>query len=462
MTGGWVVSLLLVVVAMGSPLPSRADIMVANGALETGVATFRDGASGNASPVRQVRFAGLQPNHFAVDPVRGEMFLPGLFDDRVVVAELDASGTAGAPSRLLVGGETGLCEPTATALDLVHDELWVLNRCGANGNVGALTVYPRAATGNTPPLRSLTGPLTGLVTGVYGVAVDPLHDEVFVSVDSAVGGEILVFSRTAAGDVAPKRRLRGAKTRLGTPNGLVLDLATDELYVSDQQGAVSVFARTAAGNVAPLRRIAGDKTLLADETGGLALLNGDELAVALAGNSGFDFSDDSILVFPRQARGNVAPRRRINGSATGLNGPVGLEVHRQPLVLGGGRFLAEVTYGTAGGSVGSGTPVAITPDTGYFWFFGTSNVELLVKVLDGCATNGRFWVFAGGLTNLRVTLQVTDLATGTVRRYDNAAGEPFAPIQDVDAFASCGVNFPSGSAAGARGVAAAPPQIMGE
>jgi hypothetical protein len=35
-----------------------------------------------------------------------------------------------------------------------------------------------------------------------------------------------------------------------------------------------------------------------------------------------------------------------------------------------------------------------TTDTGAFWFFAAANVELIVKVLDGCALNGAHWVFA--------------------------------------------------------------------
>lgn len=60
------------------------------------------------------------------------------------------------------------------------------------------------------------------------------------------------------------------------------------------------------------------------------------------------------------------------------------------------------------------TPVQLTGDTGYFWFFNASNVELVVKVLDACHF-GRFWVFAGGLTNVDVDLTVTDTATGAVK-----------------------------------------------
>ena len=80
------------------------------------------------------------------------------------------------------------------------------------------------------------------------------------------------------------------------------------------------------------------------------------------------------------------------------------------------------------------TAVPLTGDTGYFWFFDPANVELVVKVLDGCAVNGRFWAFAGGLTNVNVLLQVTDTRTGVTQPYSNALGSPFQPVQDASAF----------------------------
>jgi hypothetical protein len=82
-------------------------------------------------------------------------------------------------------------------------------------------------------------------------------------------------------------------------------------------------------------------------------------------------------------------------------------------------------------------PVAIGDTTGYFWFLTEANVELLVKVLDGCPVNDRFRVFAGGLTNLEVELVVTDVLTGSSRAYHNPATTPFAPIGDTQAFATC-------------------------
>ena len=103
------------------------------------------------------------------------------------------------------------------------------------------------------------------------------------------------------------------------------------------------------------------------------------------------------------------------------------------LCLGDRRFAVRADW-QAHGQEDFGEAAEITRDTGRFSFFERSNVELVVKVLDACALNGRFWVFAGGLTDVRTTLAVTDTVTGTTRTYENPAGTPFAPIQDTGAF----------------------------
>jgi hypothetical protein len=108
------------------------------------------------------------------------------------------------------------------------------------------------------------------------------------------------------------------------------------------------------------------------------------------------------------------------------------------LCLDGGRFsvTAEYQQSPAGPSV-EATAVTLTDATGYFWFFDSSNVELIVKVLDGCTFNSHYWVFAAGLTNVGVRMTVTDMQTGAPKVYDNPIGTPFAPIQDTTAFATC-------------------------
>lgn len=111
------------------------------------------------------------------------------------------------------------------------------------------------------------------------------------------------------------------------------------------------------------------------------------------------------------------------------------EADDRTLCLEGGRFAVRARWETADGS-GDGKGLPRTPDTALYWFFGSNNLEMMIKVLDGCAINGHRWVFAGGLTDVGVTMTVTDTETGDVRTWENTAGTLFEPIQDVKAF-SC-------------------------
>ena len=105
------------------------------------------------------------------------------------------------------------------------------------------------------------------------------------------------------------------------------------------------------------------------------------------------------------------------------------------LCLNNGRFSVTADFRqTPEGPSSLSTAVLLTNDTGYFWFFDSTNVELVVKVLTGCSVNNEYWVFAGGLTDVGVQMTVTDIVTGTVKVYSNATGTPFQPIQDSSAF----------------------------
>lgn len=122
--------------------------------------------------------------------------------------------------------------------------------------------------------------------------------------------------------------------------------------------------------------------------------------------------------------------RRTTGDGACVPGATGL-------CLQGGRFRVEAMWEKPNGEQGPAFAEGLTGDTGFFWFFRQSNVELVVKVLDACNGPERFWVFAGGQTNLAVTLRVTDTETGEVNTYSNPQRTPFQPIQDTNAFATC-------------------------
>lgn len=424
-------------------VPTRGQLLVASTADDNRIVIHAAGARGDAAPLAVLSGQAIaegSPVDLVVDPVHGELLVGQNLDPAVTVFALDATGEA--PTlRTLQGPATGFDRPSRVALDLVHDELWVADGHSYRAD-GTISVFPRAASGNVAPLRKIKG--SGVVSP-SGIAFDPVAGEVWVT--DWYPGSIKVFDRLAQGNAAPKRVISGPATSLDYPRGIVYDPVRQEIVVTDDAGAVLTFPRAAKGNVAPRRRIAGGKTRLhpGEEVMDLELLGDSEIAVAYPGRGGFDHTDDAVLVFSRDAHGDVAPRRRLEGAAARIEQPYGVALARRALLLGGGRFAVEAVWRTADGGVGVSQPHALTADTGYLWFFGPSNVETVVKVLDGCAVNDRFWVFAAGLTDTDVELRVTDLATGLVRGYHNAQGRPFAPIQDTAAFASCGATFQASS-----------------
>ncbi|HEX2644973.1 MAG TPA: ELWxxDGT repeat protein [Thermoanaerobaculia bacterium] len=103
------------------------------------------------------------------------------------------------------------------------------------------------------------------------------------------------------------------------------------------------------------------------------------------------------------------------------------------LCLNGNRFAVEVAWKDFQGHTGQGQAVPLSGDTGYFWFFNSSNVEVVAKALDGTALNGKFWFFYGALSNVEYKITVTDTVTGKVKTYANPAGR-FASVGDTAAF----------------------------
>lgn len=107
----------------------------------------------------------------------------------------------------------------------------------------------------------------------------------------------------------------------------------------------------------------------------------------------------------------------------------------------GNRFQVSVIFSapSLGISNAPAQAVTLTGDTGYFWFFSSNNVELVIKVVDGRAFNGFFWVFEGALTDVEYTITVVDTVTGTIKTYHNSAGH-LGSFADTAAFtggASC-------------------------
>lgn len=75
-------------------------------------------------------------------------------------------------------------------------------------------------------------------------------------------------------------------------------------------------------------------------------------------------------------------------------------------------------------------------DSGLLYFFDSNNIEMLFKILDGCAINGHFWVFYAATTNVAFHVEVRDTVTGFMKPYDNALGNSAPPVLDIE-FEAC-------------------------
>ena len=104
---------------------------------------------------------------------------------------------------------------------------------------------------------------------------------------------------------------------------------------------------------------------------------------------------------------------------------------------GDGRFKVSAEFHHAGGASGSGQASLGTLGVnqgGSFWFFSQSNPEILVKVLNGCTVNNKFWVFATAGTNVAFDLHVLDTVTSATKTYSNPDNVAAVPVQDTSAF----------------------------
>lgn len=101
----------------------------------------------------------------------------------------------------------------------------------------------------------------------------------------------------------------------------------------------------------------------------------------------------------------------------------------------GERFRVDVAWEDFQGNTGFGRTFNPSADSGQFWFFTPDWTELIVKVIDGDAVNGKIWVYVGSLSNVAFDITVTDTATGASQVYSNPLGN-YASFADNDAFDS--------------------------
>lgn len=125
----------------------------------------------------------------------------------------------------------------------------------------------------------------------------------------------------------------------------------------------------------------------------------------------------------RPPRASAVPS--LVGAAPAFEGPA-CTADEQTVCLGQGRFSVRVDWAVDAPSPESGAGIALpdlaTDDTGFFWFFDESNVELAVKILDARVINQRFWFYWGALSDVEYQIHVYDHLTEQELTVDNVKG----------------------------------------
>lgn len=232
-----------------------------------------------------------------------------------------------APKRLIAGQKTKLSRTMHDIrYDAVHDEFLVTNPFAK-----AIMTFRGGADGEEAPIRVIQGPATQLAANVDRLDVDPVNNEILIPNRNA----ILVFPRDARGDVAPKRILRGPATELRNATTVAAD-ALNGVLVSGLMndggrtnatgsGGLLVFERTASGDTAPLRVIRGPKTgiRIAEQLqvyppkGWIIITQSTDWSVMEPENV-------FVGVWSIRDQGDLAPRWRLAGPKTGIVKPRGV------------------------------------------------------------------------------------------------------------------------------------------
>ena len=100
------------------------------------------------------------------------------------------------------------------------------------------------------------------------------------------------------------------------------------------------------------------------------------------------------------------------------------------------RFRVRVNWTDFEGGTGPGIAVPSTADSGFYYFFNDQNLELLIKMVNGCTFNNHYWFFYAAATNVGLEYEVLDTVACVVRTYSNPLHH-FASDADIDAFATC-------------------------
>jgi hypothetical protein len=288
------------------PTQPRFVVIGTSGGLSP-ILVYDVAADGDLDPIREFRSANPATDSVTAVQIAGsELFVSN--EDNLLVFDLASDGAnqpdgVVAPKRSLHGPGSEISNNRG--MFVFGAEIF------STTFGGKVLVHGIDATGETPPLRTFTGPRSYNWICVVGT-------EIFVS----AGNTIDVFPLTASGTVTPIRSITGPATELESILGF--HATSTELFVTDQtDNRVRVYPIDAEGNVAPLRTIKG-----LDPNARPPTVVGDELFVLHRGPQvEGSFTMGTYSVFSTSADEFATPLRHVKIGGSSLFTVVALDAN---------------------------------------------------------------------------------------------------------------------------------------
>jgi hypothetical protein len=221
------------------------------------IAAFARLAKENTPPVRalegQKTLISRTMHGFAYDAVHDEIVVTSPLAQAVLFFKGDANGET-PPARVIQGPHTRIDGPPdlgndRVTVDPVNDEVYV------PAVPSSILVFDRKATGDVPPKRVLTGPDTGFqasgIRGMATVAVDAIHNVLVVN----HANQLLIFDRTASGNTKPLRVISGPNSGVGQISSFQIYAPKGWILANGQGGFIGVWSIEDNGDIPPRWKI---------------------------------------------------------------------------------------------------------------------------------------------------------------------------------------------------------------
>jgi len=224
------------------------------------------------------------------------------------------------PVATISGDKTGLVTPNGIAVD-ASGKIYVTNDGSAfSRDADSVTVYPANAQGNIAPIATIS---SDGIRDPRGIAVNSAGKIYVTNNDFLAPNDtqkITIFPASADGSLDPIASIQGSQTELEEEIQGVTVSPTGEIYVAScplsRPGKITEYAANSDGDVKPIATITDKVDTKLNSPRSIALDSTGQIYVA---------NSESVTVYPSGTHSNVPPLFTITGPFTQfINAPSGI------------------------------------------------------------------------------------------------------------------------------------------